>query len=429
MRAIHEKVWAIDQDIDAQDYHDPPCTTADDNDYGKETDSDVENMALIESSLLSIKADSNLITWQGRTIPGSILASGNSSSRAFAWAGVQAMFNVEGASKISMTISAIFAPYEVKDVDPRFHVYVDGKCRHIVTAKLKHGKMARQRVSLLSGLAKNQSYQIIVYYLTDPRMITGKDLNSITAGAVTIHDFALDSGQFGAAPEQRQRRLLFIGDSQMAGYAVTTLNTNKSCAEGQDMSGGYGAIICERLGANCSYLTISGIGMYHNCCNNDLAMFDLFTLSLPGIKKVTYDFDNFAPDGVVVDVGENDENFVWPDTENASFRSRFIDEYVQFLGLLIKLHKNPNMKIFLVVDRTYHYADWIETAVKNFRKIHFGSNEILVLGFNAYDKDDACNHPTRKGQRQIAAGVQTRIAKALSWPWPSKPLGIKKLLC
>jgi hypothetical protein len=119
-------------------------------------------------------------------------------------------------------------------------------------------------------------------YVADPITLSWPNLPA--SDRQTTHAFRV-SGGVGASMaaitaqppvSKQQRRIDIYGDSITAGNAINP----ETCDH--DWSGTYGKLLCEDFGANCTCQAISGKGIYHNCCDNNVTMNEIGLNILPG---------------------------------------------------------------------------------------------------------------------------------------------------
>jgi len=118
------------------------------------------------------------------------------------------------------------------------------------------------------------------------------------ASRLTFHGFELDTGAVLLAPPARpERKLVFYGDSNLAGYSLEH-EQNQSGRNLQGSYYGYAGIVSRMLGAEYSNISRSGasIKTLH-------ASYDLIEWGNPGSS---WNFNKFRPDAVVINIGAND---------------------------------------------------------------------------------------------------------------------------
>ena len=161
-------------------------------------------------------------------------------------------------------------------------------------------------LSPLSGIETATTPACVeVTLLTEPAYTRAEGSNS----SITVVGILTDGTV--AAPPPATRKLLFLGDSLTAGYGSGfDLPTPSSLCGGgvltNDVTNSYGWRITRALGAEGSWVAVSGItlfaggkglpGQYANALGG-------WPVSEGG---PTVDFSRFVPDGVIVNLGEND---------------------------------------------------------------------------------------------------------------------------
>lgn len=339
----------------------------------------------------SISATSNLITWQGRTVREREVQEDVVN---FSWEGVQAMINVQGATRMNMTLASTFAK---AGAEPRFRIFVNG----VLTTNLTVGQQSHAFTdyTLVTGLDSSVSHQVTVWYITDPVTL---DWNMLPNQWLSIKSFSTD-GSFATPPEQRQRRLQIIGDSITAGNQIN----KQDCKP--DHSGTYGALLCEHFKANCTTLAISGKGIYKNCCDSDVTMSELYKRIIVGDPTLLYDNRGFVPDAVLLNLGTNDQGHV---VDNITIEG-FTQTYADFLVNLTQVHGNPALPIFCGVGPiTSVYAPWVKDAM--YRAQAKGVSSLYYLDFSSCTID-GCDHPGWIGHQEMFEVAKPIISARLGW--------------
>jgi hypothetical protein len=213
----------------------------------------------------NLAATHDSIRWQGRTQRDE--ATGNVR---YSWAGVSFHFTVEGATGASMEYSSTFDKGAAE-----LRVYVDNKLANNITFA---NNASKTKVDLVTGLDASK-HTISGIYITDPVTLSW---NTLPNHAQTALGF-LSDGTIQTQPpiDPAQRRFDIYGDSITAGNQINS----DTCQP--DWAGTYGKLLCEDFSANCTCAAISGKGIFHNCCDDDVTMNVLGLRLLPGDNTTT----------------------------------------------------------------------------------------------------------------------------------------------
>jgi len=152
-----------------------------------------------------------------------------------------------------------------------------------------------EKIQISSGM---DTYPLAWGLPDEPHII--EIVKETDAGRWTFHELALEgTGDLFAVPASAEpvRRLVFYGDSNLAGYSLSHEQNNS----GQIYRGshyGYAGIVSRMFGAE--YSNISRSGATIRTLHTSYDRIDWWTPSS------TWDFDNFRPDAVIINIGAND---------------------------------------------------------------------------------------------------------------------------
>jgi len=214
------------------------------------------------------------------------------------------------ALHLSFTGSAISAIFQVVE-EEYFRVIVDGD-----------GETSR-KIEPLSGEAT------VLASGLDPGAHTVKVIKETDHGRATVLGLAVDDGETVSAPPQRpSRRIVFYGDSNLAGYSLESERNQ----DGWDLVGthyGYAGVTARMFGAE--YQNISRSGATIAGLRAAFARVDWNT------DEPRWDFSAHQTDVVVVNIGAND-----------SWRPKEINKarYHRLLDSLRKAHPSAHIALF-----------------------------------------------------------------------------------
>ncbi|MCM1329390.1 MAG: GDSL-type esterase/lipase family protein [Ruminococcus sp.] len=182
-------------------------------------------------------------------------------------------------------------------------------------------------------------------------------LSESAFGKIGIVKFSADGEITPTKP--RKNRFEFIGDSITCGFGIE----GKSAEEGfrtdtENSYISYGAEVAKAFDADFNLISWSSIGVYSSDCKEDNGkpndgwimpmLYDYTDLAAEDILKIPdrteWDFNNFIPDIIVVNLGTNDMSFTKKIPERVH---NFKEAYKKFI-LHIR-EKNPSAEIICVL--------------------------------------------------------------------------------
>ena len=239
-------------------------------------------------------------------------------------------------------------------------------------------------------------------------------------GRAAFRGFVLDGGgKLLAPPPPAARRIEFIGDSITAGYGnegdsptcfFTPLTQNAEAT--------YAAQTAVYFDADYTLLALSGLGIVRNfdraAALSGATAVDYFSRTVALYPGLTWDFGQWTPDAVVINLGTNDFS-----TEPFPEQELFVDGYT---NLIRAVHTQyPDAAIFATAGPILFADVWwyVETAVTrarqqlNFENIHYVpiENNLELSGV-----DYGCDlHPNVNGHQKIADQLIPVMAEKLGW--------------
>jgi hypothetical protein len=308
------------------------------------------------------------------------------------------MFTFTGAQRVSMTASKTYLVGE-----PLFRVFVDGvPTKHVAVATNE-----LQSYTLVDKVPNPDGmHTLTLWYLTDPMLLSPN--TSVTKDFITIKGFYLDTGTFGPAPLARAKRLRIIGDSITAGNQVALGN---GCAP--DNAATYASKLCEHFRANCSTTSLTGKGIWRNCCDDDAPMTALYQRGIPGDPTSSSD-PSFVPDGIIINLGTNDyfssETYAG---DPRVFSDHVMHAYADFIYKLTVGSGRPELPVFCAFGPVTGPGHWIKDAVDIASK--HGAQSVHVLYFSTAQQDGCVLHPGMVGHQQMFEMAHPTVSKVLGW--------------
>ena len=228
------------------------------------------------------------------------------------------------------------------------------------------------------------------------------------------------------APE-RALKIEFIGDSITCGYGVDMEDLNSTFTTAtEDCSKAYALRTASKLNADHSLVSFSGYGIITGYTDDNIKREDQlvptyyekcgFSYSTspdgPAPQDVLWDFNQFVPDIVVINLGTNDHSYCQDFPER---HKEYHDEYINFLRT-VRGH-NPRAFILCVLGlMPVNNYKTLERAVTDYKKLT-RDTEIDVMEIPVQTPEEGLvtdYHPTERSHERAAMLVSDRIAQILA---------------
>lgn len=343
---------------------------------------------IISAQKKKISFNSPKIQYEGRITFSDSTASLN-------WSGSSISLNFKGSE-----ISAI-----LKDADTAnyYNVILDDR----VISKIQLDTIKKKYI-LASGLSKGK-HKIQLYKRTE----WGK-------GQTFFYGFETnENDKILAKSKPKKKKMEFYGDSITCGYGNEVINGNDSGTghfENHYLT--YGAIAARHFDAQFSCIATSGIGIMVSWFPT--IMPDIYDLTNPHDKNTKWDFNNYTPDIVVINLFQNDSWLVNKPTHE-EFKSKFgskkpnedfiINSYENFVKSIRQ--KYPNTSIVCALgnmDATKEgskWPDYVKKAIENL------NDKKIYTHFFEYKNTPG--HPKISEQKAMADSLIAFIDKNIKW--------------
>ena len=230
-------------------------------------------------------------------------------------------------------------------------------------------------------------------------------------GISSFSGFRIKGNSLFALPKKPTKKIEFIGNSITCGYGNEgTKPTDKFRGSTENNYMAYGAITSRNLNAQYTAVCYSGIGVYRNYGGNrENTMPVIYDRIIPSIDNKKWNFKNYVPDVIVVDLGTNDF-YVKPDS------SLFVSAYENFIKLVRQ--KNPGTPIFCVLGPMMSGNGW--KSIQQYISA-------MVIRFNKTDKNihyftlTPCQgsgsdfHPSVAQQITAATELTNHLKSKMGW--------------
>lgn len=231
-----------------------------------------------------------------------------------------------------------------------------------------------------------------------------------------------------APVEEKSRKIEFIGDSITCGYGVDDEDENHQFKTStEDVEKAFAYKTAMSLNADYSMFSASGYGIISGYTDNGIKqpqqVIPLYYKSLGfsygsfgGIKPqdISWDFNKFSPQLIIVNLGTNDESYCQDDSAR---QSEYVNGYRNFLKVVRE--NNPKSHIMCTLgimgDKLFNC---IETIFLQYKK-ETGDENISIFKFTPQDPlldGYAANfHPTASTHTKAANQLKQQIEKIMHW--------------
>lgn len=314
---------------------------------------------------------------------------------AFYWTGSNVTINVEGAGEVSALLS------DTRD-NNFFYVVVDGKSDIAIKLRINKDK-AWYTLATFTGKTAHR-VQLFKITNTDDH-ITRLYAFKFAKGATVL-----------PPPPKHKRRLEFIGNSITCGHGADVPSDSADSGAPNYFNNywAYGAITARHFNAQYHCTAKSGIGVMVSWFPQ--IMPEIFDRTNPGDSASKWNFSQYTPDIVVVNLFQND-SWIVNQPANAQFKARFgnskpseeaiVKAYANFIQSIRRRY--PTAKIICCLgnmDATKEDSKWpgyIDAAVALLK------DQNIVSHFFQYKNTPG--HPKRKEQQAMADDLIAFIEK------------------
>ncbi len=306
-----------------------------------------------------------------------------------AWSGSNVELNFSG-TEVSATIKSSGENW--------FQAFIDGVgqtpfCINNTTSTVK----------LASGLS-NGNHRLVLWKRTEA-----------SQGEAQFLGFNFGSGKLLDAPTPKERKIEFIGDSITCAYGNEGLSKEEHFTPKNENSYlSYAAITARNLNASSNLIAWSGIGACQNYGGSAGPLIGeryLYTLPFSNVK---WDFKNYTPQVVVVNIGTNDYSTSTPDS------TKFITAYK---NIITKVRSNyPDAHIFCAVGPML-WGSGLDTCRNNIKQVinsftSTGDSKVYFIEFPGQDPANGYGedwHPSKKTHELMADQLTKAIQGKLGW--------------
>lgn len=226
-------------------------------------------------------------------------------------------------------------------------------------------------------------------------------------------------GKFISGIDIKERKIEFIAASSSTGYGNLGSPSENKTSANSDCMQGFAAISARKLNADFQIFSASGWGVkasiYANAGEN---LFDAYkNYDFRGeAKNISYTFNLFTPDVIVVNLGTNDYSYAnqagITDTEKLARLEAFKTQYMAFIEYLHAIYPNAHIVLFYglmnenkaIIDATNEMYEILLPKVVNL-------SQIKVSG----DAQGCAYHPSVASHKAVANLLVNHIKSKLGW--------------
>ncbi|WP_438432671.1 GDSL-type esterase/lipase family protein [Gorillibacterium sp. sgz500922] len=224
------------------------------------------------------------------------------------------------------------------------------------------------------------------------------------------------------------RKIEFIGDSITAGYGVDDETAQQPFSTAtEDVTKTYATLTAQAFEADCSIVAYSGYGIISGYTEEDRKLtsqlvpdyYDKVAYSVgsfgPGVKpeSLDWDFQAFAPDLIVINLGTNDDSYTKDVPER---QAEYAQRYAEFLQQV--RDRNPQARILCTLgimgDRLFPF---LEQAVADYAG-KTSDDRIGTMKFDVQLEADGYGsdwHPSGTTQRKATEKLTAKIKAFMGW--------------
>lgn len=311
------------------------------------------------------------------------------------WPGTSVTINFEGTN-----IAAVLKDADTADY---FNIIIDGKDIVKIHTDLE------KRSYLLASHLSNGKHHVQLFKRTE-----------WDKGKTWFYGFESTSGvKLLPAPAAQRRKIEFYGNSITCGYGIEDSSGNDSGQgyfENNYLS--YAAITARHFDAQYACISKSGIGVIVSWF--PLIMAEMYDRLDPTDPASKWDFSNYTPDIVVINLFQNDD-WILKLPDNDQFKARFgtkapndsfiISSYTRFIMDLRKKYPNAYLICALgCMDATKKGSPWPGYIRKSALALH---DPKIFTHF--FDYKNADGHPNIAEQRVMANSLIDFIEHHIQW--------------
>lgn len=254
----------------------------------------------------------------------------------------------------------------------------------------------------IASFSDGQVHKIRIVKITEALFSTAK-----------FQGFHIEQGKLLPLPSTPdiRKKVEFIGDSITCGYGVLGAPESEFDIAEEDGELSYACLVAKELNLNARYTSASGFGVY---CEYTGDVNNTLPRIYPYINRfeddeVLYDFQDFTPDLVVVNLGTNDSRYLGDE----AFQKKFITCYIDFLKFIRSQY--PACKILCVLGTLCEDCfQYIQKACDIITEEGYEDIYTLELPYhNVAEDGQASNHPSLVTHQKDAKRIIAKIMEIM----------------
>jgi len=212
------------------------------------------------------------------------------------------------------------------------------------------------------------------------------------------------------------RKLEVIGDSISCGYGNEGIFPCTWSPQTENSYLAYGPRVARYFDAEVHLECWSGKGVVRNYGAPNITSPDPFPIYFPRTlaneQNTSWDFSNWIPDAVLINLGTNDFS-----TQPNPPQSVFQNGYINFINFILSkyISVNPSLEIFLACGPMIGNpcCSYVEDVVSQFSA---GLTYVDLQNILIYPNDYGCDgHPNISGHEKMANATIPTIQKVMGW--------------
>ncbi|KAM9984121.1 hypothetical protein ACTFIZ_003822 [Dictyostelium cf. discoideum] len=310
----------------------------------------------------------------------------------FSWSGCQISLSITGTTTIKPILDSVG--------DNWFDVIVN----NAILTPFNVSSVAHEEYDIIgsTSLDPTQTYSIVLSKRTEASF-----------GEVRFYGFSVDSTGKTVPQQKPTRKIEFIGDSITCGYGDLGTAPCNFQAITEDNYDTYASITARELECEMFLEAWSGRGVVRNYgsptpVSTSGTVPDLYPFTIPTDPSIEWDFDQYVPDAVVINLGTNDYS-----TQPAPSQEQFQNGYIEFIKTIKSNYAQAEPEIFLICgpmigNPCCEYVANVSTLI--------GATYIDAQNILTEPTDFGCNgHPSLTGHQKLGAVVSPVIQKVMKW--------------
>ncbi len=310
----------------------------------------------------------------------------------FDWSGVSIETNFSGTSVAIILESG----------NNLFNVTIDGKTQVLQT-------VPEETIYQLAENLPTGEHHVRIFKRTEAQV-----------GRGAFRGFIIDGGnKLSPAPAPPTRRIEFIGDSITVGYGNE--GDSPTCyftPATQNAARSFAGLTADHFEAEYSLIALSGLGVVRNFAyaeaSSGTTAVDYFKRTVALFPGLNWDFTQWTPDVVVVNLGTNDFS-----TDPFPAQEEFVSGYTNLLTEIRAAY--PQAHIFATAGPIMFADVWwyVETAVARANQ-QLNDDRIYYVpienNLELSEVDYGCDyHPNVNGHQKMADQLIPAIAEIMGW--------------